>query len=96
MKVWVVMWGGLDGYSDGIRVFSTKEKVYEHIKKEYSKQLDFYIENRYENLEYYQNKYYRLIDELCKTLEKNYTAFSVEDFNTGYSYMIEQIEVDSE
>ena len=96
MKVWVVLWGGVEGYTDDIQVFSTKEKVYEYIKKEYSKQLDFYIENRYENLEYYQNKYYRLIDELCETFELNRTAFSVEDFGTCYSYMIEQIEVDSE
>lgn len=96
MKVWIVMWGGLDGYSDDIRVFSTKEKVYEHIKKEYSKILNFYIENRYERLEYYQNKYYRLIDNLCETFKQNHTAFSVEDFNSNCYYEVQQIEVDSE
>ena len=95
MKVWVVMWGADDGYSDDIRVFSTKEKAYEHIRKEYSQEIDFYIENRYEDLEYYQNKYYRLIDELCEAFEQDCAAFSVEDFSGCY-YEVQQIEVDSE
>lgn len=96
MKVWVVLWGGDEGYSDDIRVFSTKEKVYEYIKKEYSKILNFYIENRYERLEYYQNEYYRLIDNLCETLKQNHTTFSAEDFDSNCYYEVQQIEVDSE
>ena len=95
MKIWAVMWGGDEGYSDDIRVFSTKEKVYDYLKKEYSRQINFYIENKYENLEYYQNKYHRLIDELNETFDHDYITFSVEDFSMG-CYEVQQIEVDSE
>lgn len=88
--VWVVLWGADEGYSDSIRVFSTKEKVYNYIYAELTRQKANFDE--YDDNNYYIKKYERLIENLNEIFDHDYITFTVEDF-TGY-FEIQQLEIE--
>lgn len=90
MKVWVVLWGDDGGYSDDVRLFSTKRKVYDYLYSALRQQKKNYEE--YDEANYYLRKYDLLIETLNDTFDHDYITFSIPDFS-GY-FEVQLIEVD--
>lgn len=93
MKVWTVLWYADEGYSDDIRIFSTKNKVYDYLRKELERQYETFTEEG-DTKQYYENKFQRLINALNEEFDHDYITFCVSDFTGGFE--VQLIEIDGE
>lgn len=94
MKVWTILWyTAYEGYSDDIRIFSTKDKVYDYLRKELERQYEVLTEED-DTKQYYENKFQHLINALNEEFDHDYITFCVSDF-TG-CFEVQLIEVDED
>lgn len=96
MKVWAVLWyAAYEGYSDDIRIFSTKDKTYDYLRKELERQYKaLTVED--DTKQYYENKFQCLVNELNEEFDHDHDhiAFCIHDF-TGL-FEVQLTEIDKE
>lgn len=97
MKVWTVLWyTAYEGYSDDIRIFSTKDKAYDYLRKELERQYEALAEE--DTKQYYENKFQCLVNELNEEFDRDRDhddiVFCIHDF-TGL-FEVQLIEIDKE